>query len=52
MARTLDQAKAVMTFIDAVTEKNLRYTVSLTAGRGRVIIKNDLFIFIIYFFTL
>lgn len=26
-----------MTFIDAITEKSSRSTVSLTAGRGRVI---------------
>lgn len=24
-----------MTFIDAITEKNCRYTISMTAGRGR-----------------
>jgi len=36
IAKTLDQAKAIMAFIDAITEKNLRYTISLTAGRGRV----------------
>ncbi|KAJ1897429.1 N-acetyltransferase 10 [Coemansia sp. IMI 209127] len=34
-AKTLDQAKAIMTFVDAISEKNLRTTVSLTAGRGR-----------------
>ncbi|KAJ2385809.1 N-acetyltransferase 10, partial [Coemansia sp. RSA 2611] len=34
-AKTLDQAKAVMTFVDAIAEKSLRTTVSLTAGRGR-----------------
>lgn len=34
-ARTLDQAKAVLTFIDAIAEKTLRSTVALTAGRGR-----------------
>ncbi|KAJ2658822.1 N-acetyltransferase 10 [Coemansia sp. RSA 1200] len=33
--KTLDQAKAVMTFLDAISEKTLRTTVSLTAGRGR-----------------
>ncbi|GAM17746.1 hypothetical protein SAMD00019534_009210 [Acytostelium subglobosum LB1] len=33
--RSLDQAKAVLTFIDAVSEKTLRSTVTLTAGRGR-----------------
>lgn len=34
-ARTLDQAKAVLTFVDAIAEKTLRSTVALTAGRGR-----------------
>ncbi|KAJ2556587.1 N-acetyltransferase 10 [Coemansia sp. RSA 1933] len=34
-AKTLDQAKAIMTFVDAISEKSLRTTVSLTAGRGR-----------------
>ncbi|KAJ2467191.1 N-acetyltransferase 10, partial [Coemansia sp. RSA 2322] len=34
-AKTLDQAKAIMTFVDAISEKTLRSTVSLTAGRGR-----------------
>ncbi|XP_075234624.1 RNA cytidine acetyltransferase l(1)G0020 [Lycorma delicatula] len=33
--KTLDQAKAVLKFIDAITEKTLRATVSLTAARGR-----------------
>eukprot|EP00971_Amphidinium_carterae_P221269 4392858-Amphidinium_carterae.1 len=33
--RTLDQAKAVMTFLDVVSEKTLNQTVVLTAGRGR-----------------
>ncbi|XP_073977279.1 RNA cytidine acetyltransferase l(1)G0020 isoform X2 [Rhodnius prolixus] len=33
--KTLDQAKAVLKFIDAISEKSLRYTVSLTAARGR-----------------
>ena len=35
MTRTIDQAKAVMSFLDAVSELSLRSTVSLTAGRGR-----------------
>ena len=35
MTKTLDQAKAVMSFLDAISEKTLRSTVSLTAGRGR-----------------
>uniref|UniRef100_A0AAV1VF88 RNA cytidine acetyltransferase n=1 Tax=Peronospora matthiolae TaxID=2874970 RepID=A0AAV1VF88_9STRA len=34
-ARTLDQAKAILTFVEAVSEKTLRSTVALTAGRGR-----------------
>ena len=33
--RTADQAKAVMTFLDAASEKALRATVALTAARGR-----------------
>jgi len=34
-SRSVEQAKAVMTFIEAISEKSLRSTVSLTAGRGR-----------------
>lgn len=34
-AVTLDQAKAVLTFVEAVSEKTLRSTVVLTAARGR-----------------
>ncbi|KAG2234354.1 GNAT acetyltransferase 2-domain-containing protein [Thamnidium elegans] len=33
--RTIDQAKAVLTFIEAISEKSLRSTVTLTAARGR-----------------
>lgn len=33
--RTIDQAKAVLTFIEAISEKSLRSTVALTAARGR-----------------
>lgn len=33
--RTIDQAKAVLTFMESVSEKTLRSTVVLTAGRGR-----------------
>uniref|UniRef100_A0A1D2A005 RNA cytidine acetyltransferase n=2 Tax=Auxenochlorella protothecoides TaxID=3075 RepID=A0A1D2A005_AUXPR len=33
--RTLDQARAVATFLDAASEKTLRSTVALTAARGR-----------------
>lgn len=32
---TLDQAKALLKFIDAISEKTLRSTVALTAARGR-----------------
>lgn len=35
ITKTVDQAKAVMTFIDAIAEKTLKSTVTLTAGRGR-----------------
>ena len=35
LAKTIDQAKAVLTFIEAISEKTLRSTVALTAGRGR-----------------
>ncbi|TYZ65167.1 hypothetical protein PybrP1_009676, partial [[Pythium] brassicae (nom. inval.)] len=34
-ARTLDQAKAILTFVEAISEKTLRSTVALTASRGR-----------------
>ncbi|CAG8452327.1 845_t:CDS:10 [Ambispora leptoticha] len=34
-AKTLDQAKAVLTFVEAISEKTLRSTVTLTASRGR-----------------
>jgi len=33
--KTLDQAKAVLTFVEAISEKTLRSTVALTAARGR-----------------
>ncbi|KAI8914461.1 GNAT acetyltransferase 2-domain-containing protein [Gorgonomyces haynaldii] len=35
VAKTVDQAKAVLTFVEAVAEKTLKSTVTLTAGRGR-----------------
>lgn len=35
LAKTINQAQAVLTFIDSITEKSLRDTVALTAGRGR-----------------
>ncbi|XP_066541065.1 RNA cytidine acetyltransferase [Hoplias malabaricus] len=34
-SRTMDQAKAVLKFIEAISEKTLRSTVALTAARGR-----------------
>lgn len=33
--KTLDQAKAILKFIEAISEKTLRSTVALTAARGR-----------------
>ncbi|EPQ51169.1 DUF699-domain-containing protein [Gloeophyllum trabeum ATCC 11539] len=35
LAKTIDQAKAVLTFVDAIAEKTLSSTVTLTASRGR-----------------
>eukprot|EP00854_Cymbomonas_tetramitiformis_P012697 gene12697-15013_t len=35
LCRTIDQGKAVVTFLDAASEKTLRSTVALTASRGR-----------------
>jgi N-acetyltransferase 10 len=35
LAKTVDQAKALMTFVEAIMEKTLASTVTLTAGRGR-----------------
>jgi N-acetyltransferase 10 len=35
LCKTLDQAKSVMSLVDCIAEKSFRYTVSLTAGRGR-----------------
>ena len=35
LTKTLDQAKALLVFMEAISEKNLRSTVALTAGRGR-----------------
>eukprot|EP00466_Bigelowiella_natans_P003509 jgi/Bigna1/57656/fgenesh1_pm.23_\ len=35
LCKTLDQAKAVLTFIEAISDKQLSTTVSMTAGRGR-----------------
>lgn len=35
LAKTVDQAKAVLTFVDTIAEKALRSTITLTAARGR-----------------
>ena len=35
LAKTVDQARALLTFVDAVAEKTLQSTVALTAARGR-----------------
>ena len=35
IAKTVDQAEALLTFVDAIAEKTLRSTVTLTAARGR-----------------
>jgi N-acetyltransferase 10 len=35
LSKTVNQAQAILTFIDVISEKNLRSTVTLTAGRGR-----------------
>ena len=34
-AKTLDQGKALLQFVEAISERTLRSTVTLTAGRGR-----------------
>ena len=33
--RTLDQARSVMSMVDTISEKNLKTTLSISAGRGR-----------------
>lgn len=35
LSKTVNQAQAILTFIDVITEKSLNTTVTLTAGRGR-----------------
>ncbi len=35
LAKTMDQAKAILTFLEACAEKTTKSTVALTAGRGR-----------------
>ena len=36
LAKTLDQAQALLQLFDGLVEKNVRHTISMTAGRGRV----------------
>ena len=35
LCKTVDQAKAIMVMVDAISEKNLKNTVSITSARGR-----------------
>lgn len=35
LCKTLDQAKCVMAMVDSISEKSMRQTVSINAGRGR-----------------
>lgn len=35
VCKTLDQARAVMQIVDSISEKSLKTSISLTAGRGR-----------------
>jgi len=35
LAKTLDQAQALLQLFDGLVEKNVRHTISMTAGRGR-----------------
>lgn len=35
LAKTIDQAQAILTFVEAISEKTLSSTVTLTAARGR-----------------
>lgn len=35
LAKTVNQAQAILSFIDSISEKTLKQTVTLTAGRGR-----------------
>ena len=35
LSKTVNQAQAILTFIDSISEKTLNTTVALTAGRGR-----------------
>ena len=40
LAKTQDQAKAVLAFLDAISEKTLRATFSLSASRGREVCRH------------
>ena len=40
ICKTLDQARSVMQIVDSISEKSLKTTISLTAGRGRVSLYN------------
>jgi len=35
LCKTYDQARSVMQMVDSVSEKSMKTTISLTAGRGR-----------------
>ena len=35
LAKTFDQASSIMQIVDSISEKSLKMTISLTAGRGR-----------------
>ncbi|EHN00538.1 Kre33p [Saccharomyces cerevisiae x Saccharomyces kudriavzevii VIN7] len=35
LSKTVNQAHAILSFIDAISEKTMNFTVALTAGRGR-----------------
>ena len=35
LTKTVDQAKAILSFGEVISDKNMKHTVSLTAGRGR-----------------
>lgn len=35
LSKTIDQGNAILSFLDAISEKSLKSTVALTAGRGR-----------------
>jgi N-acetyltransferase 10 len=37
IAKSLDQAKAILQFVEVISEKNLQTTITLTASRGKLI---------------